>query len=187
MQDGPKTDYQSKNRKRSETKMNIRNAKIEDLDEILKIYSYARTYMAENGNPTQWSDGYPKKEMLLNDIVQNNLYVGYDDTGIHFVFAFIIGRDKCYEYIENGSWINEEKYGTIHRIAKDEQTKNIFPSALSFCTSKISNIRIDTHHDNKIMQHIIEKNGFTKCGIVYMEDKTPRIAYQKCIESTDSK
>ncbi len=166
--------------------MKIRNANKEDLDEILKIYDYARGYMTETGNPTQWIDGYPKKELLLNDIANNNLYVGYDDTGIHFVFAFIIGRDKCYEYIEDGAWLNEEKYGTIHRIAKDEQTKNIFPLTLSFCIEKIPNIRIDTHHDNKIMQHIIERNGFTKCGIVYMEDKTPRIAYQKCVTPNTS-
>ena len=28
------------------------------------------------------------------------------------------------------------------------------------------------------MQHLIERSGFTRCGIVYMEDGSPRIAYQ---------
>ena len=28
----------------------------------------------------------------------------------------------------------------------------------------IKTIRIDTHEDNKIMQHLIDKNGFTKVG-----------------------
>ena len=32
---------------------------------------------------------------------------------------------------------------------------------------------------NKIMQHLLEENGFTKCGIIHVEDGTPRIAYQK--------
>ena len=40
-------------------------------------------------------------------------------------------------------------------------------------------LRADTHADNKIMQHLLEKNGFTKCGIIHVEDGTPRIAYQK--------
>lgn len=29
------------------------------------------------------------------------------------------------------------------------------------------------------MQHKIEKNGFTRCGIIYITDGSPRIAYQK--------
>ena len=40
-------------------------------------------------------------------------------------------------------------------------------------------VRADTHADNKIMQHILEKNGFTKCGIIHVADGTPRIAYQR--------
>ena len=39
-------------------------------------------------------------------------------------------------------------------------------------------IRIDTHADNKTMQHLIEADGFTRCGIIYIADGTPRIAYQ---------
>ncbi len=43
----------------------------------------------------------------------------------------------------------------------------------------MSNFRIDTHNDNKIMQHVIEKNGFIRCGIIYVKDGSPRIAYEK--------
>ena len=39
-------------------------------------------------------------------------------------------------------------------------------------------IRSDTHADNKTMQHLIEADGFTRCGIIYIADGTPRIAYQ---------
>ena len=51
---------------------------------------------------------------------------------------------------------------------------------LSFCETKISNIRVDTHNDNKIMQYLLEKHGYQKCGIIYVKDGSPRIAYQKC-------
>ena len=46
------------------------------------------------------------------------------------------------------------------------------------CTQGLP-VRADTHADNKIMQHLLEENGFTKCGIIHVEDGTPRIAYQK--------
>ena len=31
------------------------------------------------------------------------------------------------------------------------------------------------------MQHLLEKNGFTPCGIIYVANGTPRIAYQRVI------
>ena len=39
--------------------------------------------------------------------------------------------------------------------------------------------RADTHADNKIMQHLLEKNGFTRCGVIHVADGSPRFAYQK--------
>ena len=50
------------------TKKKIRRAKPADLDEILEVYRFARQFMVENGNPTQWKDGYPSREMLEEDI-----------------------------------------------------------------------------------------------------------------------
>ena len=50
---------------------------------------------------------------------------------------------------------------------------------VAFCEKQIPHLRIDTHEDNKVMQHLIEKNGFKKCGIVYVEDGTERFAYEK--------
>ena len=46
-----------------------------DLDEIEKIYALARRFMVENGNPTQWNDGYPRRELLEGDLARGNLYV----------------------------------------------------------------------------------------------------------------
>ena len=42
-----------------------------------------------------------------------------------------------------------------------------------------SAIRIDTHRDNKIMQHNLLKYGFTYCGIIYLANGDERLAYQK--------
>ena len=45
--------------------------------------------------------------------------------------------------------------------------------------SKCPNLRIDTHQDNKVMQHVVEKHGFTRRGIIYIADGSPRIAYER--------
>lgn len=158
--------------------MEIRKAKLEDLDRILEIYAYARAFMVKTGNPTQWGDGYPKRKLLIEDIGKEQLYVCERDSQIHGVFVFVIGDDPTYEIIEDGAWPNDLPYGTIHRIASDGQEKGILKLCVEFCSRQIDTLRIDTHHDNAVMQHAIEQNGFQKCGIIYAADGSPRIAYQ---------
>lgn len=65
-------------------------------------------------------------------------------------------------------------------IASDGNTKGLLNKVVCYCEKQINHLRIDTHMDNKIMQHLIIKNGFTKCGTIYVADGSPRIAYEKC-------
>ena len=162
--------------------MIVRKTTFDDLNEILDIYKYAREQMKLNGNPNQWKNNRPAPETIKKDITNGNSYVIEDNNEIYGVFAFIIGNDPTYEIIENGKWLNDDEYGTIHRIASNGKSKGILEECLSFCETKVGNIRIDTHEDNKIMQHLVEKLGFKKCGIIYTDDGTPRLAYQKIVK-----
>lgn len=154
-------------------------ATVKDLPEILNIYEYARNFMAETGNPAQWANGYPQKELLLRDMERKQLYLCRDAGSVYGVFAFVIGDDPTYARIENGAWLSDAPYGTIHRIAGNGTKKGVLTEALSYCENKIFHLRIDTHHDNHIMQHLVEKHGFHKCGTIYVADGSPRIAYEK--------
>lgn len=154
----------------------IRRANKEDLPQIQSVYSFARAFMARTGNPHQWGSTHPPLRQLEEDVRLGNLYVAEDSAGIHGVFAFILGEDPTYTRIEDGAWHSVRPYGTIHRIASDG-SGGVFSAALCFCRSQMQHIRIDTHHDNKVMQHVIEKHGFQRCGIIYIADGNPRIAY----------
>ena len=156
------------------TKTEIRPAERTDMERILEIYEYARRFMEENGNPTQWHSGYPKRELLELDISLGRLYVVIRDNEICGVFVFFVGDDPTYSYIE-GSWRSNAPYGVIHRIAGIGG--GIFTAALAFCKDRISHLRIDTHANNRPMQHVVEKAGFSRRGIIYVEDGSPRIAY----------
>ena len=94
------------------------------------------------------------------------------------MFYFAVEADPTYQVIENGAWSSDKPYGVIHRIASNG-AGGIFAAALGFADSQISHLRIDTHHDNKPMQHVVEKHGFQKRGIIYVADGSPRIAYEK--------
>lgn len=157
----------------------IRNARPEDLPRIEEVYAQARQFMAANGNPSQWGDSYPPRQWLVDDIAQGNLFVVTDAGGIHGVFFFFIGPDETYARIEDGHWSSDKPYGTIHRIASDG-SGGIFRAAVEFCQKQIDHLRMDTHHDNLVMQNAAQRMGFQPCGIIYVSDGTARIAYEKC-------
>ena len=159
--------------------MTIRPTTYADLDALTAIFAYARAQMAADGNPTQWGDGYPTREQLENDIHRGVSYVIVHEGVPCATFVFIIGDDPTYAYIEDGQWLDDTlPYGTIHRIASNGQQRGIFRAVLDWCSAQCSNIRIDTHQANARMIHLIEHNQFTRCGIIYTRDNSPRMAYQ---------
>lgn len=159
--------------------MTIRKSTISDLAEMERIYAYAREQMKKNGNPNQWGDNMPLTEWLVKDIEDSVSYVIEEEGKVCATFMFFIGEEPTYRVIEKGQWLNDAPHGVIHRIASDGTKKGVLKQALAYCSSVIANLRIDTHHDNYIMQHLLEKNGFRRCGIIYVEDGSERIAYQR--------
>ena len=128
----------------------------------------------------RWGAGDRPEELLEDDISQGNLYVledaVADEAIIHAVFAFIEGEDPVYLKIEQGSWMVDTEYAAVHRVASDGTVRNVLEKIMDYCKAQIPHLRIDTHEDNKVMQHVLEKYGFVRCGIVYVSDGSPRIA-----------
>ena len=159
--------------------MTIRPTTYAAIEALMAIFAYARAQMAADGNPTQWGDGYPTREQLENDIQRGVSYVIEHEGAPCATFVFIIGDDPTYAYIEDGQWLDDTlPYGTIHRIASNGQQRGIFRVVLYWCSAQCSNIRIDTHQANARMIHLIEQAQFTRCGIIYTRDHSPRMAYQ---------
>ncbi|MCR4783860.1 MAG: N-acetyltransferase [bacterium] len=158
--------------------LKIRKATEVDFSKIMAIYRYAQDYMIQSGNQNQWGHFYPPHELIKNDIKEGScMVICDDDNEIHGVFALFEGVEPTYQHIEDGEWLNDEPYVTIHRIAGDGQVHGLFRCAADYCKNLYSNIRIDTHADNTTMQRQIEKNCFRKCGIIYVRDGSPRLAY----------
>ena len=157
--------------------MKVRPALSSDLTRIMEIYAAAKAYMDRSGNPTQWN-GYPSEDLVKEDIALGRNYVCEGQHGVCGVFVFIIGEDETYAYIEQGAWRRNDTYGTIHRLAADGSEKGVFLACLDLCRSQNPYLRADTHHDNKTMQHLLTKHGFRESGIIYVDDGSPRIAYE---------
>ena len=113
--------------------MNIRHANPADLDRVMEIYARAQQFMRENGNPTQWSNVYPTRGLIEDDIAKQISYVVTDNTEkVQGVFVFVIGKDRTYAVIRGGTWKNDDPYGTIHRIAASGEVPGVFNTAIDY-------------------------------------------------------
>ncbi len=147
-----------------------------DISAIMQIYKNAQEYMCVNGNTKQWAVGYPPINKVINEIKSGISYVLKENEIVYAVFTLIFGEDPTYTYIE-GKWKNNNPYATIHGVASSGEKSGCFDECIEFCKSESDELRIDTHEDNHIMQYLIDKHGFEYCGVVFMLDNTPRIAY----------
>ena len=169
--------------RRSEVKMYIRHSRTEDLERIMEIYAYAREFMARTGNPKQWgATNWPPEDLIRRDISCGKSYVCEEEGRVIAVFYFDYGDDPepSYSGIVDGEWPDPGPYGVVHRIAADGTVKGTGAFCILWAYEQCAHLRIDTHGDNKVMQRLLHKLGFTHCGTVYVvEDNDPRLAFEK--------
>lgn len=157
----------------------IRPATSADLSRITDIYADARRFMADAGNPTQWTDGYPQDFVIAGDLDREQLYVCTENSTILGVFCYFRGIEPDYLEIFDGAWLREGPYGVVHRIAVVRGSKGVGAACLDYAFRQCGNLRIDTHADNIPMQKLLAKCGFQRCGIIHCHHGGDRIAYQK--------
>ncbi len=183
--------------------MNFRKSTFNDVDRILEIIEKAKIELKKLGL-NQWQNGYPNREVIENDVKNRISYVleeisEKDDKSKNQSSKKIIGtivlspkKEAPYSKIE-GKWITNDDYIVIHRLSVDSEIKNkgIATKILEFSEeecikNKILSMKTDTHENNEPMKRFLEKNGFSYCGVIYL-DKEPdvgekRIAYEKIIK-----
>ena len=160
--------------------MYIRKATYEDIPVLMQVFENAKEIMRASGNLHQWGVGYPSVEVVRHDIEQGVCYVATNgvDGEIEATMTFIPGPDPTYSYIEDGAWLNDSPYHVIHRIAVAAPGKGYAQLLLDWAFERTETVRIDTHRDNVIMHHILQKYGFQRCGVIYLANGDARDAYQ---------
>lgn len=172
--------------------MKIIKAKLWDLPQMMAVYAIARQMMKDTGNPNQWKDSFPEEEAVKRGILEGKAYLclaeegdeGKEGEGLQpgellGTFYFAVEDDPTYRRIYQGEWLDQEPYGVIHRVAASGRGKGFGKACFDWAGRQWGNLKIDTHRDNRVMQHVLEKNGFQKCGIIYLENGEERLAYQR--------
>lgn len=155
-----------------------------DFPAIFQIYESSVSFMKEKGNPNQWKNIEDIKNRVGDDVKKGISHVLVDEGEIQAVFTLLETPDPTYQTIE-GKWIDDSPYFTIHRIAVKEHNKGYASACFRYAYLQNKHIRIDTHEENLPMGKLIEKEGFTYCGKIHIEDGSPRLAYEKVVSFSE--
>ena len=167
--------------------MEFRKANSNDVDRIMEIIKQAQDYLKVK-EIDQWQNNYPNNDVIKNDIDRGDGYVLLIDNEIAATVAVSFRGEKTYERIYDGKWITEKEYCVIHRIAVDNKYKGkklsgiIIAEIKKLCLEKnIKSIKVDTHDKNESMKKMLANNGFIYCGVIYLENGSKRIAFEKIL------
>ena len=164
----------------------FRQAHASDLEQIMGIIRDAQAMMGEEGR-TQWQDGYPAAADIMRDLEKGYGYVLADpsDCGIQAYGAVVFDGEPTYDVID-GKWLSNKPFVVVHRQATAralmghglgaEFLKNVESLAAS---RGIEAFRIDTNYDNRYMLRLLEKQGFSYCGIITLGSGDKRMAFEK--------
>lgn len=166
----------------------FRKAREDDLDAIMTIIDEAKAYFKMRNIP-QWQDGYPNRESFLTDRRKGASYVLEENGEIVGTLAVYFDGDKNYDRIYDGEWLSEKQpYAAIHRVAVAAGRKGsglagqMVKEVERMCLERgIFSIKNDTHRLNQSMQGMLIKNGFVRCGVIYLENGAERIGFEKVL------
>lgn len=155
----------------------------------MKIFDEARESIRTLGI-NQWQNGYPHRDVIESDIAGGYSRIVSSDGKIVATFAIINDGEPTYDKIYDGAWLTGETkdYVAIHRVAIliSCRGQGIAAKIIAYAADTAKNLgfaslRIDTHRGNIVMRKMLEKNGFTHCGTIYLADGDERVAYEKII------
>ncbi len=170
-------------------KITIRKAEARDIEAIEAIFCEARATIASLGID-QWQNGYPEIEVVIDDMIRDYSRVVELDGEVVATFAALPDGEPTYNYIFDGNWLtgNADDYLTIHRVAISVSARGtglartIIEYAAEYATELgMRSVRIDTHRGNIVMRKMLEKNGFSHCGTIFLTDGAERVAYEKFV------
>ena len=163
----------------------LQRATMQDHPIACQFLDEARAYQRAQGF-VQWTDTTPNHDTLAADIGVGKGYLFYEgNTPIGYVYIDFTG-EPAYAHLTEGAWRCAEPYAAVHRVAFGTAARGKGASRHLFACIKalaanheLKVLRIDTHRDNKLMQHVLAREGFVQCGVVHY-GTAERITYELC-------
>ncbi|MDR2836064.1 MAG: GNAT family N-acetyltransferase [Bacteroidales bacterium] len=173
--------------------MIFRNAVKSDLPEIMNIIREAQIALG-NLKIDQWQNGYPSENIINDDIENEFCYVLSSEETIIACCTVIYNYEPSYLKIYDGKWLSEDDFVVVHRIAVKTNFRRSGIALLLFnkiielaISNKVYSLKIDTHEGNIPMQNLLKKLNFSYCGIIFLENRDKRLAFEKILKVTNER
>lgn len=168
--------------------MTFRLATKDDIPQMMPLFEAASLGLRNMG-VNQWQNGYPQRSLIESDVESGVSFVLLDEGEIIGTAVISFGGEPTYDHIE-GAWLTTEaEFVVIHRltIRPDRRgarlAERLFAEAERMCRERgVRTMRIDTHEGNLPMQRAVERYGFRRCGVIYLDNGDPRLAYEKPLD-----
>ncbi len=165
--------------------MQFRQATSKDFNDIWRIIEEGRRRIAKL-DISQWQDGDPSREVIERDLATNKSYVVEDAGKILMTMSLGFDGEPAYDDIKNGTWLDDEDYLVIHRVAVADEALNqgiakwaMLEAEKIALERNVHSVRIDTHEGNVPMRALIRSCRYTYTGEISFGPENPRIAFQK--------
>ena len=152
----------------------------------MEIIADGRQFQQEQGF-VQWTEAYPALPDIAEDIETHRAYLLREDGEVLGYLCLDFDGEPAYDAITGGSWLYDEPYAVLRRLALNARgrgrglTRVLFDLAAERSRERgITYLRLNTGLQNSRMQHILEKNGFTRRGIIVFKG-SQKYAYDKRI------
>ena len=158
----------------------------EDVPAIMTLVEAAVRRLAAMG-ADHWQDGYPNRGRIAQDVAEGVGYVIEEEDRVEAYGAVIFTGEEAYRAID-GRWLtDEENYVVVHRMCVAEEVvghgfgRRFMEAAEQLSRGRVQSFRVDTHADNRVMQSLLPRLGFTRCGTIHINGR-PFEAFEKIIE-----
>lgn len=161
--------------------MTIKKALIKDIEELYSITKSCAKQMIEK-DIFQWSEYYPSKEVLENDIALQQIWKLTENRIIVGIIVLTEIEDKEYKKVQ---WFTKNgKNLYIHRLAvhPNFQGKGYAQKLMAFAENyakrnKYNSIRLDTFSRNNRNQIFYEKRKYTRLESIYFPNQSEHPFY----------
>lgn len=168
----------------------LHRAEADDLAVVTHLRRQGRALMLSR-DLMQWNEADVSEEEARRDLEKDEVYLlCYEDIPVATA-RFVLTGEPDYASLRGGRWESNEKYLTVHRVARLQNApvrglgSLIFDFAARMARQNgMTHLRVDTHRGNAAMQRVIQKNGFSLRGVITLsapgEDRE-RLAYEKSL------
>lgn len=167
--------------------MEFRLAKEIDREKIEKIYEDGSLKLKSLGI-NQWQGNEKPNLNNFSNLNENDIIYVLEDKEIIVSTLIIYDKDEDYENNLVGTWNSPKPYVVLHRIAtlsgarKKGYGRKIIEFAENYAReNNFKSVRVDTHRENKSMQNLLNSMEYNYVGIVYLDGKRERFAYEKIL------